>query len=68
MITGQLLPLSRAERYAGRLSKARDGGCIYCGETDFSPSVECWEMYDVLVCEDCADQAHDDNDQFGVGA
>jgi hypothetical protein len=43
-------------------------GCLYCGEWDFSPNVECWEMYDELICDDCADQAHEDNSQFGAGA
>jgi hypothetical protein len=43
-------------------------GCAYCQEWDCSPNVECFEAYDLLVCDDCADQAHEDNSQFGAGA
>lgn len=50
------------------VTQASVPGCAYCGESGFSPNVECFEDYDLLVCDDCADQAHEDNSQFGMGA
>jgi hypothetical protein len=63
------LPLSRQERALGpSASRSSVPACLYCGEWDITPNVECWEEYDVLVCEDCAGLAHDNNGRFGVGA
>ncbi len=46
--------------------------CVECGERDFSPVIEAYELDGELVCEDCADayieRWEDDNGQFGVGA
>lgn len=28
--------------------------CAVCGEWDFSPNVEAYEIADVLVCDECA--------------
>jgi hypothetical protein len=66
--SGAREPISRAAPSTEPSAASSVPGCVYCGETDISPSVECWEMYDEVICEDCADQAHEDNGQFGVGA
>ena len=42
--------------------------CHRCGETDFSPSIEAFEICGELTCEDCAEEVFEENDQFGAGA
>lgn len=42
--------------------------CARCGEDDFSPSVEAFEMSGEICCENCADEIFEECGQFGVGA
>jgi hypothetical protein len=42
--------------------------CQRCGEEDFSPNVEAFELSGECVCDECAEEIFDDNSQFGVGA
>jgi len=42
--------------------------CNRCGEEDFSPVVEAFELSGELVCEVCADEIFEENSQFGMGA
>jgi len=43
-------------------------GCSRCGETDFSPNVEAFELSGETVCDDCAAAVFEANSQFGEGA
>lgn len=43
-------------------------GCAHCGEDEFSPNVEAFELSGEVVCDDCAEQVFEDNGQLGVGA
>lgn len=42
--------------------------CEICGEEEFSPNIEAWEISGKLVCDECAEEIFEDNGQFGVGA
>ena len=44
------------------------GDCEVCGDSDFSPNVEAFELSGKIVCDECADEIFEDNSQFGVGA
>lgn len=56
----------------GRLGTANVGqnhaGCHRCGDEDFSPNIEAFEICGQLTCDECADEVFEDNSQFGVGA
>ncbi len=43
-------------------------GCHRCGETDFSPNIEAFEVCGQLTCDECAEEVFEENSQFGVGA
>jgi len=36
--------------------------CACCGETDFSPNTELFELYDRIVCPDCASGVFENQD------
>lgn len=42
--------------------------CQRCGEDEFSPNVEAFELSGEVVCDACAEQVFEDNSQFGMGA
>jgi hypothetical protein len=42
--------------------------CPVCGEPCDHANVEAFELTGEAMCDDCAEQAFEDNDQFGVGA
>ena len=42
--------------------------CETCGEEEFSPNIEAWEISGKLVCDECAEEIFEENSQFGVGA
>ena len=39
--------------------------CQRCGEDEFSPHIEAFEMSGEIVCENCADEIFEENSQFG---
>ena len=43
-------------------------GCHRCGETEFSPNIEAFEVCGQLTCDECADEVFEENSQFGAGA
>lgn len=43
-------------------------GCQDCGEHDFSPNIEAFEISGRIVCDECAEEIFQQNSQFGVGA
>lgn len=42
--------------------------CHRCGETDFSPNIEAFEICGKLTCDECAEGVFEENSQFGMGA
>jgi formylmethanofuran dehydrogenase subunit E len=42
--------------------------CSSCGEDDFSPNIEAFELTGEILCDLCAEEAFEENGQFGVGA
>lgn len=42
--------------------------CETCGEDDFSPNIEAWEISGKIVCDECAQEIFEANSQFGVGS
>ena len=44
------------------------GCCETCGEDDFSPNTEAFEISGKIVCDECAAEIFEENSQFGVGA
>ena len=48
--------------------KCKHFGCEYCGDEDFTPNIEAFEISGEIVCDECADGIFEDNSQFGVGA
>ena len=42
--------------------------CEVCGEEDFSPNIEAFEISGKLLCDECADEVFEENSQFGEGA
>ena len=42
--------------------------CSRCGEDEFSPNIEAFELSGEIVCENCAEEIFEDSSQFGVGA
>lgn len=50
------------------VTRALEGVCHVCGEDDFSPNVEAFEICGEITCDDCADEVFEANSQFGAGA
>lgn len=52
------------------MPKTQDGRayCTECGEPTKYANTEAWDELDLLLCDDCAERALEDNSQFGVGA
>ena len=46
----------------------RPNECETCGEDDFSPNIEAFEISGQIVCDECAEEIFEQNGQFGVGA
>lgn len=42
--------------------------CQRCGEEEFSPNIEAFEIGGELVCDECSEEVFQDHSQFGVGA
>jgi hypothetical protein len=64
-------PAFTDRRYADYCEKcwqSRTRGCEVCGENDFSPNIEAFEISGQIVCDECADEIFEQNGQFGVGA
>ena len=45
-----------------------ENACHRCGETDFSPNIEAFEVCSQLTCDECAEEVFEENYQFGMGA
>ena len=54
------------EQQAKKLKEAEC--CEGCGDNDFSPNIEVFEISGKLLCDECADEVFEENSQFGVGA
>lgn len=54
--------------YDAVMDPTRLPGCSRCGETEFSPNVEAFELSGEPVCDECADEVFGENGQFGAGA
>lgn len=55
-----------------RLGTANEGqnlaGCQTCGEDDFSPNIEAFEISGQILCDECTQEVFEENEQFGAGA
>jgi hypothetical protein len=58
------------ERLVHRFEDAcmEGGACERCGEDEFSPNIEAFEMSGELLCDNCAEEVFEDNGREGVGA
>lgn len=42
--------------------------CETCGEEEFSPNIEAFEIIGQILCDECAEEIFEANGQQGVGA
>lgn len=42
--------------------------CERCGDDDFSPNIEAFEISNEVLCDDCAEEIFEQSSQFGMGA
>ena len=42
--------------------------CETCGDDDFSPNVQAFEISGKILCDECADEVFEENSQFGAGS
>lgn len=55
-------------RMARKSTFPPDNCCYLCGETNFSPNIEAFEICGELTCNECADEVFEKNSQFGMCA
>ncbi len=52
----------------GKKAGEYPAGCQTCGEEDFSPNIEAFEISGKILCDECAEEVFEENSQFGAGA